>query len=97
MSMYNVKENGNGYKITKFDGDLNPQGTYPVSAKDCGCEAGVRGRADCRHRHMLPLFQATGRVNTGWFYEFDTGKWFFLDQVVGLMAEKRVKGWWRRA
>jgi hypothetical protein len=46
---------------------------------------------------MLLLFQAIGRVNTGWFYYFEESEWFFLDQAYGLVPEKRVKGWWRRA
>jgi hypothetical protein len=95
MSLYNMKENGNGYQITKFDEDLNPENTYHVGSKSCDCKAG--GRPTCRHRQMLPLFQAIGRVNTGWFYDCEGQAWFFLDQTAGLVPEKRVKGWWRRA
>lgn len=95
MSLYNIKENGSGYKITKFDEELNPLGHYSVSPRECECRAGHR--PICRHRQMLPLFQALGRVNTGWFLEFEDNKWFFLDQTAGLVGEKRVKGWWRRA
>jgi hypothetical protein len=95
MSLYNVKENGHGYEITKFDEDLNPEGHYTVALRTCECKAG--GRPTCRHREMLPLFQGTGRVNTGWFYEFEDGKWFFLDQELGMIPEKRIKGHWRRA
>jgi hypothetical protein len=94
MSLYNIKANGKGYKITKFDEELNPLTTYTVGSLGCGCPAGIKPH--CRHRQMLPLFQATGRVNTGWFYEFEEDKWFFLDQT-GLVSENRVKGWWRRA
>lgn len=95
MSLYNVKENGDGYKITKFDEELNPLNTYTVGSLGCECKAGVR--PTCRHRQMLPIFQYLGRVNTGWFLEFEDDKWFFLDQMTGLMPERRVKGWWRRA
>lgn len=95
MSLYNVKENGDGYKITKFDEELNPITTYSTGRVSCDCPGGHR--PTCRHRQMLPYFQATGRVNTGWFLEFDNNKWFFLDQGVGLISEQRVKGWWRRA
>jgi hypothetical protein len=95
MSLYNIKENGSGYKISKFDEELNPLATYSVGGKSCECRAGVRPH--CRHRQMLPLFQILGRVNTGWFFEFEDEKWFFLDQQVGLVPEKRIKGWWRRA
>jgi hypothetical protein len=95
MSLYNMKENGSGYQITKFDEDLNPEATYSTGDVSCNCKAG--GRPTCRHRQMLPLFQVTARVNTGWFYDFEGENWFFLDQRVGLVHEKRVKGWWRRA
>lgn len=95
MSLYNIKENGHGYEITKFDEDLNPEATYTTGEVHCGCKAGQR--PTCRHRQMLPLFQLTGRVNTGWFYEFEDGRWLFLDQQHGLIPEKRIKGWWRRA
>lgn len=95
MSLYNMKANGNGYKITKFDEEFNPENTYGVDPRSCECKAGVRPH--CRHRQMLPLFQHLGRVNTGWFYDFDLEKWWFLDQEKGLIPEGRIKGWWRRA
>jgi len=46
---------------------------------------------------MLPVFAHLGRVNTGWFYDFENSGWYFLDQEKGMVAEQRVKGWWRRA
>jgi len=94
---YNCKSNGSGYHLTKFDEDLNPiSEQYDTSLAECTCKAGVR--PTCRHRQMLPLFQHLGRVNTGWFFEFDSQRWYYLDQMSGgLVAEKRVKGWWRRA
>ena len=101
MPLYNMKENGSGYKITKFNDDLEPEldkdgqvKTYAVSASECSCPAGHR--PTCRHRQMLPDFQNTGRVNTRWFLEFDNREWFFLDGKLGLMNERSVKRSWRR-
>lgn len=95
MSLYNAKSNGNGYHIHKFDEDLNPEADYDVTLKTCTCKAGHR--PTCRHRQMLPVFAHLGRVNTGWFYDFENSGWYFLDQEKGMVAEQRVKGWWRRA
>jgi len=96
MPLYNMKENGSGYKIAKFDDDLNPEekSVYTVTATECTCPSGHR--PTCRHRQMLPEFQATGRVNTRWFLEFDNREWFFLDDRIGLVNEARVRRSWRR-
>lgn len=95
MSLYNMKHLNDHYEINKFDSDLNPQATYEVSIKECNCQAGHR--PTCRHRQMLLVFQYSGRINTGWMWEFDDREWFFLDQSSGLIPEKRIKGHWRRA
>ena len=96
MSLYNIRHVNSHYEINKFDEDLNPQGTYEVTLKECTCKA--MHRPTCRHRQMLPVFQHTGRVNTGWMLEFEDQRWFFLDQESGgLLPERRIRGHWRRA
>ena len=69
MSLYNCKQEGSSWRITKFDPDLNPEGSYLVSAEGCECPAGIR--PTCRHRKMLPLFLALKYENTSWFLNYD--------------------------
>ena len=71
MSLYNCKQEGSSYRITKFDPDLNPEGSYLVTPSNCECPAGVR--PTCRHRKMLSTIK--DRANTEWFYDYDNGIW----------------------
>lgn len=72
MALYNLKSTGTVlYSITKFDQDLNPEATYSVARTACDCPAGAR--ATCRHRQMLPTLLE--RVDTAWFYNFETKSW----------------------
>lgn len=79
MSLYNLRFADFGFTITKFDDDLNPQGSYNVGNDPntgqlyCDCPAGQRHT--CRHREMLPIFLDTNRVNTNWFYDYDAKGW----------------------
>lgn len=61
------------YRITKFDHHMNVESSYLTDGRTCNCPAGERPM--CRHRKMLPMFTATNRVNTNWFYDFDRGGW----------------------
>src|SRR5260221_3506240 len=71
--LYNCRHSGDQYRITKFDSDMNPQGSYLLSLEECECPAGVRPM--CRHRQMLPKFIARGHVGDEWFFDFDRGGW----------------------
>lgn len=73
MSLYNCRHSGDQYRITKFDSDMNPQGSYLCDTDNCECPAGVR--PSCRHRQMLPKFIARGHVGDEWFFDFDRGGW----------------------
>lgn len=73
MTLYNCRHSGDQYRITKFDSDMNPQGSYLLSLKECECPAGVR--PTCRHRQMLPKFIGRGHVGDEWFFDFDRGGW----------------------
>ena len=71
--LYNCRHSGDQYRITKFDSDMNPQGSYLVDEEACECPAGVR--PTCRHRTMLPKFIARHHVGDEWFFDFDRGGW----------------------
>ena len=70
---YNCKPSGDLYRITKFDTDANPEGSYLTDGIECDCPAGVR--PTCRHRQMLPLFKASPATNGEAFFNFDTSTW----------------------
>lgn len=70
------------YRITKFDSDMNVEGSYIVTvgkgwAMTCECPA--MGRPTCRHREMLPKFIARGAVNTNLMFDFDRGGWVQME------------------
>lgn len=71
--LYNCRHSGDQYRITKFDDDMNPQGSYLLSLEECDCPAGVR--PTCRHRQMLPKFIARQHVGDEWLFDFDRGGW----------------------
>lgn len=71
--LYNCHHSGDQFRITKFDDDMNPQGSYLVMEDECDCPAGVR--PTCRHRQMLPKFLARGHVGDEWFFDYDRGGW----------------------
>lgn len=75
MTLYNLRSTELGFKITKFDSDLNPESSYDMSLSGFGwtCTCPASHRKDCRHRKMAPVM--VDRVDTGWFYDFDTKLW----------------------
>ena len=73
MTLYNCRHSGDQYRITKFDSDMNPEGSYLCTLEECECPAGVR--PTCRHRQMLPKFIARSHVGDEWFFDFDRGGW----------------------
>jgi len=76
--LYNCHHSGDQYRITKFDEDMNPQGSYLTTLDECNCPAGVR--PTCRHRQMLPKFLARNHVGDEWFFDFDRGGWVQLGE-----------------
>lgn len=84
MSLYNAKRTPEGIRITKFTDDLDVEETagkpssYITSRDICECPSGHRDT--CRHRQMLPDFQATNRIDSRWFYDFDNKRWFILHE-----------------
>lgn len=76
--LYNAKPSGDGYRMTKFDSDLNPVGdssyillpsSFDPSGWDCSCPASPR--PICRHREMLPEFLTLDRADGTWMCEYD--------------------------
>lgn len=72
MTLYNLKTDGSSYRITKFSNDLDVESSYTLSAEVCECPAGAR--PSCRHRQMLPKMLAEGLLDSGGFYDFNTGE-----------------------
>lgn len=70
MTLYNLKTDGDQYRITKFTNDLDVESSYLLSLSECECPAG--SRPTCRHRQMLPEMLAYDMANTNMFYDFET-------------------------
>lgn len=66
------------FRISKMSMDLDALETYFISEVGntmiCACPAG--GRATCRHREMLRLFQGLNKVGSGEFYQYDSELWY---------------------
>lgn len=71
--LYNCRHDGDQFRITKWDTDMNVEASYLLTAHECECPAAARDT--CRHRQMLPKFIARGAVGTEWFYDHDRGGW----------------------
>jgi hypothetical protein len=77
MYLYNMRSAGTGYTITKFDADLNPLHTYTMaSPTECTCPQATNRQAWCRHNDMARRFLGLDRVDSEWFYCYETGKWY---------------------
>ena len=73
-TLYNLKSVPDGtFVITKWDDDMNVESSYVTSPSACECPQGHK--PTCRHRKMLPIFQAKGAVDKNWFYCYDTHMW----------------------
>jgi hypothetical protein len=96
MTLYNIKSHRDHFIIAKFDSDLNVVMTYEVKNGDCSCPAGIHGRA-CKHREMLSIFQAAGRVDQAWFLDHKFDVWYFFDFAnQRMLTESQLKPKWRR-
>ena len=90
MTLYSAKTSDGSFRITKFDGDLNPEASYLTSPEACECPAGVR--PTCRHRQMLPEFLARDAVDSPLFLDWDKRQWVdtssIFDTTVEGLAER---------
>ena len=75
--LYNCKDSGDQYRITKFDEDMNPLHSYLTTLTECDCPAGQR--ETCRHRQMLVHFLDRKRVNAPWFWDHERSGWVHTD------------------
>lgn len=67
MSLYNLRTAELGYRVTKFDSDLNVESSYNVTPSTCDCPQGHK--PTCRHRKMLwNLLQI---LDTEFFWDYD--------------------------
>lgn len=80
QDIYTVVQANNLFEVKKFDKDFNFLQQYFVTELGadsanmiCTCPAGAK--PTCRHRQMVRLFEAEGKLNTGEFYHFDKKKW----------------------
>lgn len=71
--LYNCRHDGDQYRISKFDNDMNVESSYLCDTDNCECPAGVR--PTCRHRQMLPKFISRSHVGDEWMFDFDRGGW----------------------
>ena len=72
MTLYNLRTDGDQYRITKFTNDLEVESSYLCSASECTCPAG--SRPSCRHRQMLSPMIAHYLTNSPDFYDFESGQ-----------------------
>jgi hypothetical protein len=78
--LYNLKSVRGKYLISKFSNDLELRGSYVLNG-NCSCPAGYHSRY-CRHKEMKEIFIRQGKVDTAWFYDYDTGKWHLFEELV---------------
>lgn len=77
MSLYVCRRVRTGYRVVKFDYDVNVMAVYEIEARrgyyNCPCPASRT--FTCRHREMVEIFEDAGAVDRGRFYEYETGQW----------------------
>lgn len=74
--LYSCRHDGDQYRITKFDSDLEVVSSYLCTPTECECPAGQRPM--CRHREMLPWFVNRPAIGTGEYFDFDRGGWVMV-------------------
>lgn len=64
--------------MVKFDTLFNIESVYNIAYRRgkfyCECEQ-ARKAPTCRHRTMIPIFNQHKAVDSGKFYDYDTGEW----------------------
>jgi hypothetical protein len=75
--IYNCKTDGDHYRITKFNEYMDVESSYLCTEEECECPAG--DRPSCRHRQMLPKFQARKATKGQWFFDYDREGWIKAD------------------
>jgi len=78
--LYNVRNiSPYAYRMVKFDDWFNVETSYllyqPYNKYYYVCNCFQSNKPSCRHREMLSMFIKEKKVNTGWFYNYDTKVW----------------------
>ncbi len=75
--LYAYRKTAKGFRVVKFDEDHSVLTAYELEVRRnwVRCQCFAANRETCRHREMLKLFVQHDRVDKGWFYEWNTGKW----------------------
>lgn len=75
--LYGLRTTSQGYRIVKFDGDLNIIAIYELTLRRgyVSCQCFQANKSTCRHRQMIEIFTQQSRADKGWFYAYDTGEW----------------------
>lgn len=75
--LYNVRIEGNRYRVVKFSDDFNVLSINYVwntaRGRKCSCRKG--GTPYCRHRAIVSVFVQERKVDTGYFWSYDDGHW----------------------
>jgi hypothetical protein len=66
--------------MAKFSDDLELEASYILNGNDCTCPAGMH-RKYCRHKEMKDIFTRQGKINSEWFYNYDTDKWHIFEEL----------------
>lgn len=77
MALYSLRTTTEGWRIAKFDKDINPLSTYNlrVDGENIACECPQSSRGHCRHIDIFNEFFLRDRINSGWFYDIDDDMW----------------------
>ena len=65
-------------RIVKFDLNINVISIYHLRKQTLGrwwCPCPRPDYARCRHKIMRDIFAREDKIDTGWFYNWDTGLW----------------------
>lgn len=78
MTLYSARTIPTGFRMVKWDDDLNVEAIYDMkqTSRATHCSCFQSNKPSCRHREMLKVFQAKKAVNKGRFYDFDHKRWY---------------------
>lgn len=70
--IYNVFTETGGYRVTKWDQDMNIEASYLVTSSTCDCPSRNK---PCKHVNLVGVAIAMKTVDTQNFFDPDTAKW----------------------
>lgn len=77
MSFYSCRTIDYGYRVAKFDELYNVEAVYDLAEKDgiVTCTCFQARKPSCRHREMVEQFIFSGKIDQGWFWDWDNSRW----------------------